>query len=153
MNPLVGIVIGSANDKELISPALQVLDEYQVPYELSIMSAHRSAEKVRAYAMSAEKRGIQVLVGAAGYAAHLPGVLASWCALPVIGIPLPTSDLKGIDSLLSIAQMPGGVPVASVGIGKSGARNAALMAIQILALHDDRLRAAYRAYRQALATQ
>lgn len=153
MNPVVGVVIGSANDKELVAPALQVLDEYRVPYELSIMSAHRSGERVREYALSAEKRGIQVLIAGAGYAAHLPGVLASWSMLPIIGIPFPTSDLKGVDSLLSIAQMPGGVPVACVGIGKSGAKNAALAAVQILALHDERLRAAYRAYRQQLANQ
>ncbi len=153
MDPLVGIVIGSENDRELVAPATQVLDEYQVPYELSVMSAHRSAEKVRSYALAAEGRGIQVLIAAAGYAAHLPGVLAGWSMLPVIGIPLPTSDLKGLDSLLSIVQMPGGVPVACVGIGKGGAKNAALAAIQVLALSDDRLRAAYRAYREKLACQ
>jgi 5-(carboxyamino)imidazole ribonucleotide mutase len=153
MHPLVGIVIGSETDRDLVVPATQVLDEYQVPYELSVMSAHRNAEKVRSYALSAEQRGIQVLIAAAGYAAHLPGVLASWSMLPVIGIPLPTSDLKGLDSLLAIVQMPGGVPVACVGIGKGGAKNAALAAIQVLALHDDRLRAAYRAYREKLASQ
>jgi 5-(carboxyamino)imidazole ribonucleotide mutase len=153
MHPLVGIVIGSENDRDLVVPATQVLDEYQVPYELSVMSAHRNAEKVRSYALSAEQRGIQVLIAAAGYAAHLPGVLASWSMLPVIGIPLPTSDLKGLDSLLAIVQMPGGVPVACVGTGKGGAKNAALAAIQVLALHDDRLRAAYRAYREKLASQ
>ncbi len=151
MNPLVGILIGSENDRELIAPALQVLEEYQVPHELSVMSAHRAGEKVRSYAVSAQDRGIQILIAGAGYAAHLPGVLASWSMLPVIGIPLPTSDLKGMDSLLSIVQMPGGVPVTCVGIGKSGAKNAALAAIQILALHDDRLRAAYREYREKLA--
>jgi len=151
LNPLVGILIGSENDRELIAPALQVLEEYQVPHELSVMSAHRAGEKVRSYAVSAQDRGIQILIAGAGYAAHLPGVLASWSMLPVIGIPLPTSDLKGMDSLLSIVQMPGGVPVTCVGIGKSGAKNAALAAIQILALHDDRLRAAYREYREKLA--
>ncbi|TFH37218.1 MAG: 5-(carboxyamino)imidazole ribonucleotide mutase [Dehalococcoidia bacterium] len=153
MNPLVGVLIGSENDREVIAPALQVLDEYQVPHELAVMSAHRNAEKVRAYALSAEQRGLQVLIAAAGFAAHLPGVLASWSMLPVIGIPVPASDLKGVDSLLSIAQMPGGIPVTCVGIGKSGAKNAALAAVQILALHDDRLRALYRAYRERLASQ
>jgi 5-(carboxyamino)imidazole ribonucleotide mutase len=108
---------------------------------------------VRSYALAAEERGIKVLIAAAGYAAHLPGVLASWSMLPVIGIPLPTSDLRGVDSLLSIAQMPGGIPVTCVGIGKSGAKNAALAAIQILALQDDRLRLAYRTYRRKLADQ
>jgi len=153
MNPVVGIVIGSESDRELIAPAAQVLDDFQAPYELSVMSAHRSADRVRLYALSAEQRGLQVLIAAAGYAAHLPGALAGWSMLPVIGIPLPTSDLHGLDSLLSIAQMPGGVPVACMGIGRGGAKNAALAAIQILALHDDRLRAAYRMYREKLACQ
>jgi phosphoribosylaminoimidazole carboxylase PurE protein len=153
MDPVVGILIGSESDRELIAPALQVLTEYQVPHELTVVSAHRNAEAVRSYALAAEERGIKVLIAAAGYAAHLPGVLASWSMLPVIGIPLPTSDLRGVDSLLSIAQMPGGIPVTCVGIGKSGAKNAALAAIQILALQDDRLRLAYRTYRRKLAAQ
>lgn len=153
MNPLVGILIGSENDKDLVAPALQIFEEYEVSHELSVMSAHRAGEKVRNYALSAEERGIRVLIAGAGYAAHLPGVLASWSMLPVIGIPLPTSDLRGVDSLLSIVQMPGGVPVMSVGIGKSGAKNAALAAIQILGLHDERLRTAYRTYREKLANQ
>jgi 5-(carboxyamino)imidazole ribonucleotide mutase len=153
MNPLIGVLIGSENDRELIAPALQVLDEYNVPYELTVMSAHRAAERVRDYALSAEERGIKVLIAAAGYAAHLPGVLASWSMLPVIGVPLPTSELKGIDSLLSIAQMPGGIPVLSVGIGKSGAKNAALAAVQILSLSNEGLRQAYRAYRRTLPEQ
>ncbi len=153
MNSLVGIVIGSENDRELVAPALQVLEDYEVPHELSVISAHRAGEKVRDYALSAEERGIRVLIAGAGYAAHLPGVLASWSMLPVIGIPLPTSELKGVDSLLSIVQMPGGIPVTCVGIGKSGAKNAALAAIQILALQDERLRIAYRTYRERLANQ
>jgi len=153
MEPMIGIVIGSVNDKELVAPALQVLEDFGVKHELSVISAHRTAEKARSYALGAEERGVAVLIAAAGYAAHLPGVLASWSALPIIGVPLPTSELKGIDSLLSIVQMPGGVPVACAGIGKSGAKNAALLAIQILAVRDERLRAAYRAYRENLATQ
>ena len=151
MDPVVGILIGSESDRDLIAPALQLLTEYQVPHELTVVSAHRNAEAVRSYALAAEERGIKVLIAAAGYAAHLPGVLASWSMLPVIGIPLPTSDLRGVDSLLSIAQMPGGIPVTCVGIGKSGAKNAALAAIQILALQDDRLWLAYRTYRRKLA--
>ena len=153
MEPIVGVVIGSANDRELIAPALQVLEEFGVKHELSVISAHRTAEKARSYALTAEERGVEVLIAAAGYAAHLPGVLASWCALPVIGVPLPTSALKGIDSLLSIVQMPGGVPVACAGIGESGAKNAALLAVQMLAVRDERLRAAYRTYRQNMAAQ
>jgi len=153
MDPVVGILIGSESDRDLIAPALQILTEYQVPHELTVVSAHRNAEAVRSFALAAEERGIKVLIAAAGYAAHLPGVLASWSMLPVIGVPLPTSDLRGVDSLLSIAQMPGGIPVTCVGIGKSGAKNAALAAIQILALQDERLRLAYRTYRRKLADQ
>jgi len=153
MDPVVGVLIGSESDRELIAPALQILTEYQVPHELTVVSAHRNAEAVRSYALAAEERGIKVLIAAAGYAAHLPGVLASWSMVPVIGVPLPTSDLRGVDSLLSIAQMPGGIPVTCVGIGKSGAKNAALAAIQILALQDERLRVAYRTYRHNLAAQ
>ncbi len=153
MNPLVGILIGSESDRDLIAPALQVLSDFDVPHEMTVMSAHRNAERVRSYALSAEERGLRILIAAAGYAAHLPGVLASWSMLPVIGVPLPTSELKGVDSLLSIVQMPGGIPVACVGIGKSGAKNAALAAVQMLALHDERLRLAYREYRMKLAGQ
>ena len=153
MNPLVGVVMGSASDKELVAPALHVLEEFKVEHEVSIISAHRTAEKARSYALTAEQRGIKVLIAAAGYAAHLPGVLASWTCLPIVGIPLPTSDLKGIDSLLAIVQMPGGVPVACTGIGKSGAKNAALLAIQMLGIQDEQLQKAYRTYRENMANQ
>jgi len=153
MEPRVGIVIGSQNDRELVAPAVQVFEEFQVPHEVSVISAHRTPERVRSYALSAEGRGLKVLIAAAGYAAHLPGVLAAWSPLPVIGVPLPTSDLHGVDSLLSVVQMPGGVPVACTGIGKSGAKNAALLAIQILSIEDVPLRTAYRAYREKLAAQ
>lgn len=148
---LVGVVIGSKSDTELIQPALDMLKELGVEYEFSIISAHRNPENARAYAREAEKRGLRVIIAAAGYAAHLPGVLASWTTLPVIGVPLPTSDLKGMDSLLSIVQMPGGVPVASVGIGKSGSKNAALLAAQILSSEHPGIREAYREYKQGLA--
>ena len=153
MSPLVGIVMGSASDKELVAPALHVLEEFKVEHEVNIISAHRTAEKARSYALTAEQRGIKVLIAAAGYAAHLPGVLASWTCLPIVGIPLPTSDLKGIDSLLAIVQMPGGVPVACTGIGKSGAKNAALLAIQMLGIQDEQFRKAYRTYRENMANQ
>ncbi|HHE41947.1 MAG TPA: 5-(carboxyamino)imidazole ribonucleotide mutase [Dehalococcoidia bacterium] len=152
MEPVVGIVIGSANDSELMQPAVQVLSDFSIEHEVSVMSAHRTAERVRQYALSAERRGIRVLIAGAGYAAHLPGVLAAWSSLPVIGVPLPTSDLKGVDSLLAIVQMPAGVPVASTGIGRSGAKNAALLAVQILGLSDGRLREAYRRYREEMAS-
>ena len=153
MEAIVGIVMGSSSDQELVAPALSVLEEFGVPHEVNVLSAHRTAAKVREYALSAERRGIRVLIAAAGYSAHLPGVLASWSTLPIIGVPLPTSDLKGVDSLLSIVQMPGGIPVAATGIGRSGAKNAALLAIQILGTSDERLRAAYAAYRQTMTTQ
>src|SRR4030043_2268908 len=126
--PLLGIVIGSKNDEPLKQPALDILQQLNIKYELSILSAHRNPDKVREYASKAGKKGIEVIIAAAGAAAHLPGVLASWTTLPVIGVPLPTSDLKGVDSLLSIIQMPGGVPVACVAIGSAGAKNAALVA-------------------------
>jgi len=141
---LVGIVIGSKTDTELIQPALDTLKQLGIDYELSVISAHRNPEKVRDYGLEAEKKGLKVIIAAAGYAAHLAGVLASWTTLPVIGVPLPTSELKGIDALLSISQMPGGVPVACMGIGKSGAKNAALLAAQILGIEHKEIREAYK---------
>jgi len=148
---LVGVVIGSKTDTELIQPALDTLKQLGIDYELSVISAHRNPEKLRGYGLEAEKRGLKVIIAAAGRAAHLPGVLASWTTLPVIGVPLPTSELKAIDALLSISQMPGGVPVACMGIGKSGAKNAALLAAQILGTEHKEIREAYRKYKQELA--
>jgi 5-(carboxyamino)imidazole ribonucleotide mutase len=148
---LVGVVIGSKTDSDLMQPALDMLKQLGIDHELAIISAHRKPEKTREYGLEAEKRGLKVIIAAAGYAAHLPGVLASWTTLPVIGVALPTSELKGVDALLSISQMPGGVPVACVGIGASGARNAALLAAQILAIGNKEIRAAYRKYKQELA--
>jgi len=148
---LVGIVIGSKTDTELIQTALDTLKQLGVDYELSVISAHRNPEKLREYGLEAEKRGLKVIIAAAGRAAHLPGVLASWTTLPVIGVPLPTSELKGVDALLSISQMPGGVPVACTGIGQSGARNAALLAAQILGTEHKEIKEAYRKYKQELA--
>jgi 5-(carboxyamino)imidazole ribonucleotide mutase len=148
---LLGIVIGSGTDAEYMQPALDALKQLGIEYELSVISAHRNPEKVREYGLEAERRGLKVIIAAAGYAAHLPGVVASWTSLPVIGVPLPTSDLKGMDALLSITQMPGGVPVACVGIGRSGARNAALLAAQILAIESKEIQEAYRKYKQELA--
>ena len=148
---LVGIVIGSKADEPLIQPALDMLQQLNINYELSILSAHRNPERVRDYSTKARGRGIEVIIAAAGSAAHLPGALASWTTLPVIGIPLPTSELKGIDSLYSIVQMPAGVPVACVGIGASGAKNAALLAAQILSLKCEEIKDAYEKYKQKLA--
>ena len=148
---LVGIVIGSKTDTELIQPALDTLKQFGIDYELSVISAHRNPEKLRGYGLEAEKRGLKVIIAAAGRAAHLPGVLASCTTLPVVGVPLPTSELKGIDALLSISQMPGGVPVACMGIGKSGAKNAALLAAQILGTEHKEIKEAYRKYKEELA--
>jgi len=148
--PLVGIVMGSESDANLMKPALQALDQLGIEYEVSIISAHRTPEKAREYGQSARKRGIEVIIAGAGMAAHLPGVLASWTTIPVIGVPLPSSDLKGVDALLSIVQMPWGVPVACVGIG--GAKNAAYFAAEILGLKHDKIRKSYEKYRQELAS-
>ena len=148
--PLVGIVMGSESDANLMKPALQALEQLGIEYEVSIISAHRTPEKAREYGQSAQKRGIEVIIAGAGMAAHLPGVLASWTIIPVIGVPLPTSDLKGVDALLSIVQMPGGIPVASVGIG--GAKNAAYFAAEILGLKHDKIRKSYEKYRRELAS-
>ncbi|MGQ9546588.1 MAG: 5-(carboxyamino)imidazole ribonucleotide mutase [Dehalococcoidia bacterium] len=148
---LVGVVIGSKTDTELIEPALDVLKQLGIEYELSIISAHRKPEEVRQYGLEAGKKGLKVIIAAAGYAAHLPGALASWTTLPVIGIPLATSELRGLDALLSISQMPAGVPVACTGIGQSGAKNAALLAAQMLGIGHKEIREAYRKYKEELA--
>jgi 5-(carboxyamino)imidazole ribonucleotide mutase len=148
---LVGVVIGSKTDTELIQPALDMLNQLGIDYELSVISAHRNPEKVRKYGLEAEKRGFKVIIAAAGKSAHLPGVMASWTTLPVVGVPLPRGELEGIDALLSISQMPGGVPVACMGVGKSGAKNAALFAAQILGTESKGIREVYRKYKQELA--
>jgi len=148
---LVGIVMGSKSDEAVMQPASDMLKEMGIDYEVSIISAHRKPEKVRDYGKNARDRGVEVIIAGAGMAAHLPGVLASWSTLPVIGVPLPAGALRGIDSLLAIAQMPGGVPVACMGIGSSGAKNAALLATQILGLKYPEIREAFEKYRQGLA--
>lgn len=148
---LIALVIGSNTDEPLMQPAFDILTEFKIDYELSILSAHRKPDQVRKYALEAASKGFEVVIAAAGSAAHLPGVIASWTELPVIGVPLPTSDLKGIDSLYSIVQMPGGVPVACVGIGSAGAKNAALLAAQILGNKYDNIRKAFADYKRKLA--
>ncbi len=148
--PLVGVVMGSKSDTEAVQPTLDVLKELGVDYEVSVTSAHRTPEKARQYALSARERGIEVIIAAAGGAAHLPGVLASWTTLPVIGVPLATSELKGVDALYSIVQMPAGIPVAAVAIGSTGARNAAYLAAEILGLKHEEIRKAYQKYRDSL---
>lgn len=146
---LVGVVMGSKSDAEAMQPALDMLDELGIEYEVSVISAHRTPEKARQYGLNAQERGIEVIIAAAGKAAHLPGILASWATLPVIGVPLLSGGLKGIDALLSIIQMPAGVPVACVAIG--GAQNAALLAAEILGLKHDKIREVYEKYRNKLS--
>jgi 5-(carboxyamino)imidazole ribonucleotide mutase len=148
--PLVGIVMGSKSDADVMQPALDVLDQLGIEYEVSVLSAHRTPEKARQYGLSARERGLEVIIAGAGAAAHLPGVLASWTTIPVIGVPIPTSDVKGLDALLSIVQMPAGVPVACVALGSAGAKNAAYLAAEILGLKHDKIREAYENYRGEL---
>jgi len=150
MGAVVGVVLGSRSDTEQVQPAMDVLDEFGVEYEMVVSSAHRQPDRTREYATGAEKQGIKVLIAAAGMAAHLPGVLASYTTLPVLGVPVPGSTLGGLDSLLSIVQMPGGIPVGTLGIGRAGAKNAALLAIEILALQDPSLKLKLEEYRAAL---
>ena len=134
--PLVGIVMGSESDRPTMQRCCEVLDAYGVPYEVVVRSAHRDPEGCRTWATEAEGRGIKVLIAAAGGAAHLPGVVAAWSVLPVIGVPMSGGALGGLDALLSMAQMPAGIPVATVAIGDAGARNAGHLAMAILALND-----------------
>ncbi len=148
--PLVAVVMGSQSDAEALKPMLDVLNRLGINYEVSVISAHRNPEKARQYGLAARGRGIEVVIAAAGGAAHLPGVLASWTTLPVIGVPLATSELKGIDALYSIVQMPAGIPVASVAIGTAGAKNAAYLAAEILGIKYDKIRDAYEKYRSEL---
>jgi 5-(carboxyamino)imidazole ribonucleotide mutase len=149
--PLVGIVMGSDSDWPKIKAAAAALDEFGVLYEVHVMSAHRTPEIVRQYATMAAARGLKVIVAAAGGAAHLAGVVASHTTLPVIGLPVPTDLSGGLDSLLSVVQMPGDVPVATVGVGGGGPRNAGLLAVQILALGNPDLQDKLNAFRHNLA--
>ena len=148
--PLVAVVMGSKSDAEVMQATLDTLDSLGIDYEVNVISAHRNPEKAKQFALAASERGIEVIIAAAGGAAHLPGVLASWTTLPVIGVPLATSELRGIDALYSIVQMPAGVPVATVAIGTAGAKNAAYLAAQIIGLKHDNIRNAYKKYRSQL---
>ena len=139
MKPIVGIIVGSDSDLPLIKETASVLDELNIPYEVTIGSAHRTPERVSEYASTASERGIKVIIAGAGGSAHLPGVIASKTNLPVIGVPVDNSPLNGVDALYSIVQMPAGIPVASMAIGKAGARNAGIFSAQILALMDSEL--------------
>jgi 5-(carboxyamino)imidazole ribonucleotide mutase len=136
--PIVGVIMGSDSDLPVMQGAIDALDEFDVPYEVRIISAHRTPQAMYDYAETAAARGLRVIVAGAGGAAHLPGMTASMTPLPVIGVPVPLKHLDGLDSLLSIAQMPAGIPVATVAVGN--ARNAGLLAVRILATSDDKLR-------------
>ena len=146
----VGIIMGSQSDWSTLKAASALLDELGVAHETAIVSAHRTPDRMRAYAKDAGKRGLKVIIAGAGGAAHLPGMVASHTTLPVLGVPVESRALKGLDSLLSIAQMPGGVPVATFAIGEPGAKNAALHAAAILALSDARLDKRLKAWRARL---
>lgn len=151
--PLVGIVMGSDSDLEVMREAAAALDGFGIPHEIRVCSAHRSPDLALRYARDAEGRGLKVLIAGAGWAAHLAGALAAKTTLPVIGVPIDSSPLQGLDALLAIAQMPGGVPVATMSLGRAGARNAGVLAAQILATADAGLRARLRAYKSRLAAE
>jgi len=149
--PLVGVVMGSKSDSEVMQGTLDNLQKLGIDYEVNIISAHRTPKKAQEYAQSAESRGIEVIIAGAGLAAHLPGVLASWTTLPVIGVPLAAGALNGQDALYSVVQMPPGIPVACVAIGSHGAKNAAFLAAQILGIKYEEIRQVYRKHREELA--
>ena len=148
--PKVAVVMGSKSDTETIQPAMDTLQKLGIDYEVKVISAHRTPEKARQYGMSAHDSGIEVIIAAAGGAAHLPGVLASWTTLPVIGVPIANDKLNGVDALYSMSQMPAGIPVATVAIGSAGAKNAAFLAAEILGLKYEDIRQAYQKYRNEL---
>ena len=149
--PLVAIVMGSESDLPVMNEASTILDKFNVPYEVKIASAHRSPGLVHEFSKGAEEDGLEVIIAGAGGAAHLPGVIAAETVLPVIGVPIDSSPLKGFDSLLSIVQMPGGVPVATMAVGAAGAKNAALFAIQILSRKDKTVLTKFKQYKSDMA--
>jgi len=153
MNPKIGVIMGSSSDWETMKHACDILDELQVPYEKQVVSAHRTPDLMFEYAENARSRGIQVIIAGAGGAAHLPGMVAAKTTLPVIGVPVQSRALNGLDSLLSIVQMPGGVPVATVAIGKAGATNAGLLAAQILSISDRELESRLETRRETIKQQ
>ena len=142
--------MGSSSDEPVVKETLEVLEQMQVDYEVRVMSAHRTPERVQEYATTARERGVEVLIAAAGGSAALGGVLAAWCTLPVIGIPLASSEMNGWDALLATSQMPPGIPVACMAVGPWGARNAAFFAAEILGLRHEHIREAYENYRRQL---
>lgn len=151
--PLVGIVMGSDSDLPVMQAGADFLDKMAIPYEMTVASAHRTPERAATFSSTARARGIKVIIAGAGMAAHLAGVLAAHTTLPVIGVPIDASPLQGLDALLSTVQMPPGVPVATMGIGKSGAKNAAILATQILSLSDERLAEKLVEFKKEMAAQ
>jgi phosphoribosylaminoimidazole carboxylase PurE protein len=149
--PKVAIVLGSDSDFPVIQDMIRLLHEFEIPHELTVSSAHRSPDRTHRYAVTLEDRGVQVVIACAGAAAHLAGVMASHTILPVIGVPIDSGPLKGIDALLSTSMMPAGVPVATMGIGKAGASNAAVLAAQILARSDPEMAQRLKEYKKKLA--
>jgi phosphoribosylaminoimidazole carboxylase PurE protein len=151
--PIIGIVMGSASDRPIMEEAAAILGRFQVPYELIVASAHRSPERTREYARTAQERGLQIIIAGAGGAAHLAGSIAAATVLPVIGVPIDSSPLKGMDALLATVQMPAGVPVATMAVGKAGAKNAGILAVQIISLHQPELHKKLAEYKKELAQQ
>jgi 5-(carboxyamino)imidazole ribonucleotide mutase len=151
LSPVVGVILGSKSDLPLMEACVKVLDELGIQHEVKVCSAHRNPRGVMEWASSARERGLKVVIAAAGGAAHLPGVVAAWTDLPVIGVPVPTQHLGGLDSLYSIVQMPAGIPVATVAIGEAGAKNAAWLAARILGLSDQTTERLHAEKRAALA--
>jgi 5-(carboxyamino)imidazole ribonucleotide mutase len=149
--PVVGVIHGSKSDLPLMESCVKVLEELGIPHEVKVCSAHRNPKGVMEWASSARERGLKVVIAAAGGAAHLPGVVAAWTDLPVIGVPVPTQHLGGVDSLYSIVQMPAGIPVATVAIGEAGAKNAAWLAARIIGLGDHETERRHAEKRAALA--
>jgi len=152
LQPVVGIILGSKSDLPLMESCVKVLEDLGLTHELKVCSAHRDPRGVMEWASTARSRGLQVVIAAAGGAAHLPGVVAAWTDLPVIGVPVPTQHLGGMDSLYSIVQMPAGIPVATVAIGEAGAKNAAWLAARIIGLQDPDVERRHGERRSALAT-
>ena len=150
-NPVVGVIMGSSSDWEVMKHAADILSEFNVPYEAEVVSAHRTPDRMFEYAETAVKRGLKCIIAGAGGAAHLPGMIAAKTILPVLGVPVTSRQLKGLDSLLSIVQMPKGIPVATFAIGDSGASNAALFAVALLAVEDTKLATRLAAFRETQA--
>jgi len=149
-NPIVGVVMGSKSDENIMKGCLEQLEAFGIPYEVNVISAHRTPERAREFAKGAAENGLEVIIAGAGWSAHLAGTIAAHTILPVIGVPIDSSSLKGLDALLSTVQMPPGIPVATVAIGKGGAKNAAILAAQILSLKHKEIIAGLKSYRKNL---